>query len=158
MGMCMCSFMTVPCLGVGAGTSGILWCVGDGKCDACCGCRNDLLPVFTPRQKALHLSLWLLVFLIGLLALFLPMSRKCAKADGVPWGSFDWLSEGECWSEGGSGPGANLGTWAGIFCGIGAGGFLLTCCRCTTRGESNGNDDSNDPPSETNEKTAEIDV
>ena len=155
MGMCMCSVMTLPCLGVGGGTGGILWCVGEGKC-GCCPNKN-CMPVFTPRQKMIHLGLWLLVFLIGLLGFLLPMSMQCAEADGIPWNEFDWIERGTCWSARTNPTGSTLGVFAGIFCGIGAGGFLVTCCRCTTPVDDSNNHDDNGPPSKIDEKV-EIDV
>jgi len=148
----MCTFMTLPCLGVGGGTSGILWCVGEGSC--CCNkdCQNDW--PFTRREKWIHLGAWLVVFLIGLLGMFLPLSLVCAKADGVPWSSLEWWSKGECWSTGGSMPGTTLGVFAGIFCGVGAGGLLITLCRCPN---NNNNGNTDDPVSgTTDEKDVEL--
>eukprot|EP00751_Fragilariopsis_kerguelensis_P007252 CAMPEP_0170801780 /NCGR_PEP_ID=MMETSP0733-20121128/28781_1 /TAXON_ID=186038 /ORGANISM="Fragilariopsis kerguelensis, Strain L26-C5" /LENGTH=98 /DNA_ID=CAMNT_0011154641 /DNA_START=332 /DNA_END=628 /DNA_ORIENTATION=- len=57
------------------------------------------------------------------------MTLGCANADGVPWGSFDWFTQGDCWSTGGTLDGTSLGTWAGIFLGVGGAGFLVTVAR-----------------------------
>jgi hypothetical protein len=165
----MCTFMTLPCFGVGGVTSGILWCVGEGSC--CCNKNKDynkdcqrerdwaLTFTFTRREKWIHLGTWLLVFFIGLLGMFLPLSLMCAEADGVPWSSFEWWSKGECWSTGGSMPGRTLGAWAGIFCGVGAGGFFVTLCRCPNN--NNNNNKTNDPASgtcNTDEKDCDVEL
>jgi len=63
------------------------------------------------------------IFAFGFLVLYLPLTIICARADGARWKLYP--TEGECWSEGGSAPGADLGLLAGAVMGFGLAGLLV---------------------------------
>lgn len=122
MGMCMCTLMTPVFVGVGGGSSGVTWCLGD------CGCCVEKKGYFTKKDKIRHSLAYFLVFLIGCFGLYLPLTFICANADGESWALFK--GDGECWSTGGSAPGFVLGFFAAAVIGVGFGGWVVTLCRC----------------------------
>jgi len=114
--------MTPVFVGVGGGSSGVTWCLGD------CGCCVEKKGYFTKKDKIRHSLAYFLVFLIGCFGLYLPLTFICANADGESWALFK--GDGECWSTGGSAPGFVLGFFAAAFLGVGFGGLVVTICRC----------------------------
>jgi len=88
---------------------------------ACCavGHRDDEA---ARTKRRLLLTLFAAIFAAGGIC-YIALTIGCAKADNDRWTLF--RGEGECWSEGGSMPYADLGWWTGALLGVGFFGTVI---------------------------------
>ena len=93
---------------------------------------------FTHNDKKQHLLAYLLILCFGFFGLYVPLTIICAKADDAKWALFK--GGGQCWSTEGDMPGVNIGTFAGIFIGVGVAGLVVTLLRKTKEYSTVGGD------------------
>jgi hypothetical protein len=115
MGMCMCTLVGSP----------IGLVVGSSTC--CCRLQRDPPLVVFRGVDATLICFFAFLLLASFVALYIPLTVLCARADGVPWKLYP--TEGECWSEAGTVPWTHLGTAAGFLMGFAAVGLAVAVGR-----------------------------